>query len=54
MAPGPCDGDPVQGDSSGEHGRRAVGEESGLRAAGAVRQPIPHKRVRARAGPLFS
>ena len=52
LAAGPGDGDPVQSHPAGEHGRRAAGEVTRVRAPRALRQPLPHQRVGPRARPV--
>lgn len=54
MAARPSHGDTVQGDPAGEHGRRTAGEIAGVHASQPLREPVPHQRVRSRAGPLPS
>lgn len=46
METGSGDGDTVQGDTAGVHGRGETGKDCGVRTAGTLREPVPHKRLR--------
>lgn len=54
MATGPRHGDTVQGDSTGEYGRRTVRKVTGMHTPQPVRESLSHKRIRPRVRPVLS
>ena len=52
MAPRPRNGDPIQSDPPGKHGRRTLGETPRMHPARPVREPLPHQRLSSRVGPV--